>query len=825
VRKFREKAETLFDQGAGLVIRFRFVVVLLSIVGAVMLASNIRNLQFDTSNEGFLRTDDPILTTYNEFREQFGRDDMLLLAIHSDNIFSLEFLERLRALHENIENEIPNINDMISLINARSTRGEGDVLLVDDLLSEFPETEEQLEKLRSRVMSNPLYQNQLISVDGLYTTLVIESNVYTETGDDDLFSGFEDSGGSHDAVSDNGLSSGKFISDSENSEFVEAVYEVVREYQSDDFQIYIAGSPAVMHSIKLFMQSDVKKFLRIAILVIGFCLLVMFRRVSGVILPLIVVAVSVASTLGLMAFLGVSFKLPTTILPSFLLAVGVGASVHVLSLTYQGLRRGQQKDLAIRNAYSHSGLAIVMTSLTTAAGLASFSLAGVAPIADLGIFSSIGVMISLWFTLTLLPALLAIMPLKIRDPERVTLKNRVDRLLEFLADFSIDHHRTILIVTAALLVIALSAAVQVRFSHQVLNWLPEELHVRKSTEVIDQELKGSVVLEVLLDTGVENGLYDRDTLLVIDRLTGEMEKDFQDQKVFLGKSIAVTTILKEIHQALHANNPDFYKVPDNQRLIPQEFLLFENSGSDDLQDVVDSRFQVARITLKVPWQDALLYRPFINEVQNRFEAGFAGQRLAGGEPMSVTVTGIMSIFGRIISAAIYSTAQSYIIALVIITILMVMLIGDLKLGLISMIPNLTPILCVIGFMGLASIQFDMFTMLIAPIAIGLAVDDTIHFMYNFKKYFEKTGDVREAVHLTLQTAGRAMLTTSVVLSIGFFIFTLASMNNLFFFGLLTGIAILLALAADLILAPALMAFVIKEDHKRETLNNLSTAGG
>jgi predicted RND superfamily exporter protein len=176
--------------------------------------------------------------------------------------------------------------------------------------------------------------------------------------------------------------------------------------------------------------------------------------------------------------------------------------------------------------------------------------------------------------------------------------------------------------------------------------------------------------------------------------------------------------------------------------------------------------------------------------------------------MQVTVTGIMSIFGRIISAAIYSTAQSYIIALVIITFLMIVLIGNLKLGFISMIPNLTPIMCIVGFMGLASIQFDMFTMLIAPIAIGLAVDDTIHFMYNFKKYFELTGDVREAVHRTLQTAGRAMLTTSVVLSIGFFIFTLASMNNLFYFGLLTGIAILLALGADLVLAPALMALVI-----------------
>ena len=824
MRKIREKMETLFDRGTGLIIKIRFAVLLFSVILTLLLAVNIRNLQFDTSNEGFLRSDDPILATYNDFREQFGRDDMLILAIHSKNIFSKEFLTRLKELHEALESEIVNINDMISMVNARSTRGEGDVLLVDDLLLNFPESEEQLLALESLVMNNPLYLNQLISTNGLYTTIVIESSVYTAAGEVDLLSGFDESSDDIGADSDNGLSSGKFISDRENSEFVEAVYEVVRNYHSDDFQIYVAGSPAVMHSIKLFMQSDVKKFMRIAILVIGVCLFVMFRRLSGVILPLIVVAVSVASTIGLMAFLGVSFKLPTTILPSFLLAVGVGASVHVLSLTYQALRRGNQKNQSIRHAYSHSGLAIVMTSLTTAAGLASFSFAGVAPIADLGIFASIGVLFSLWYSLTLLPALLAIIPLKKKDFDRAHLKNRVDRLLEFIADYSIDHHRKVLIVAAIFLVAAVYGAAQVRFSHQVLNWLPEDLNVRISTEVIDQELKGSVVLEVLLDTGVENGLYDRDTLLAIDNLTQDMERDFANEKVFVGKSIAVTTILKEIHQALHGNDPDFYKIPENERLIPQEFLLFENSGSDDLQDVVDSRFQIARITLKVPWQDALLYRSFINQTMERFEAEFRGKSLAGGESMQVTVTGIMSIFGRIISAAIYSTAQSYIIALVIITFLMIVLIGNLKLGFVSMIPNLTPILCIVGFMGLASIQFDMFTMLIAPIAIGLAVDDTIHFMYNFKKYFELTGDVREAVHRTLQTAGRAMLTTSVVLSIGFFIFTLASMNNLFYFGLLTGIAILLALGADLILAPALMALVVGRT-KFETINgNIHIAG-
>ncbi len=817
--ELRKNAEHFFNRWVGLVIRLRFLVLFAVLAITVLLAVNIRHLQFDTSNEGFLRPDDPILSIYNTFRAQFGRDDMVVLAVHSDDIFSFAFLERLKKLHDQLSSEIDNINDITSMINARMTRGWGDVLLVDDLLAEFPQSQADLEQLRSRVMSNPLYRNQLISENGFYTTIVIESSVYSSAGNDDLFSGFdENSAGSENSENN----SPSFITDQENSAFVTGVYNIAKTYDQDSFRVYTAGSPVVMHTIKLFMKSDVQKFMKLAILVIGICLFVMFRRISGVIMPLAVVGVSVASTVGLMAALGVPFKLPTTILPSFLLAVGVGASVHVLSLTYQKLRGGSDKNEAIRAAFSHSGLAICMTSLTTAAGLASFSLAGVAPIADLGIFSSIGVLLSLFYTLTLLPAMLALVPLKTTAAENRADRNRVDRLLENLADFSIDHHKVILAAAALIIVVAVYGAAQVRFSHQVLNWLPEGLDVRESTEVIDQELRGSVVLEVLLDTGKENGLYERDILMAIDRLTHEIENAYRDRKVFVGKSMSVTTILKEIHQALHGNNPDYYKIPENQGLIPQEFLLFENSGSDDLSDVIDSRFQVARITLKVPWEDALLYRPFISDIKERFDEEFSGKRLDGGEPMSVTVTGIMSIFGRIISAAIYSAAQSYVIALVIITILMIVLIGNLKLGLISMIPNLTPILCVVGLMGLTSIQFDMFTMLIASIAIGLAVDDTIHFMYNFRKYYELGGSVRGAVHRTLQTAGRAMLTTSVVLSIGFFIFMLASMNNLFYFGLLTGLAILLALGADLILAPALMAIAVKDRRTTEAENLVDT---
>lgn len=180
--------------------------------------------------------------------------------------------------------------------------------------------------------------------------------------------------------------------------------------------------------------------------------------------------------------------------------------------------------------------------------------------------------------------------------------------------------------------------------------------------------------------------------------------------------------------------------------------------------------------------------------------------------MQVTITGIMSLFGRIIYAAIYSAAQSYGIAFIIISILMVLLIGELRLGLIGMLPNLGPIVIVLGMTGWLSIPLNMFTMLVASIAIGLSVDNTIHFMYNFKRYYGQSGDIEQAVGNALHTAGRALLTTTVVLSIGFFIFMFASMNNLFEFGLLTGTAILLALASNFFMAPALLRLVIGRNH-------------
>ena len=793
----RQRLENGFELLALTICRFRWLSLALMIASAAALASGVAKLEFDTSNEAFLHKDDPTLTLYTAFKEQFGRDDIIILSVQSEILFSDSTLAKLKALHEDLAEKVPHLNDITSMINARNTRGEGEVLVVGDLLHTLPRTPEEFSELKTRVLANPLYINGLVDSVGRVTTIIIELEAFRLMDDGDALTGFDNEPG--------GENSNEPLSADQTLLAVNSIKDIVARPQAADFRIDMAGMGAVVEELKGALKSDMLLFLRLAVLAIGICLFLIFRRITGVVLPLVIVALTLLSTLGLMGHIGIALSIPTVILPSFLLAVGVGAAVHVLAMFYRYLDRGSDCREAIRDALGHSGLAIVMTSLTTAVGLSSFAGAELAPIAHLGIFAGLGVMLSLLYTIVLLPALLAIIPIKSRNAKADAGEALFERLLDAVAEFSTRHAGTATVVTLLIIAISVASAAQLRFSHDVLSWLPDDWPVYQATRKIDRDIKGTVAVEVIVDSGRENGLYDPNLLRALDDLSSELNGK-EVAGVFVAKVTSVVDILKEIHRALNENRSAFYTVPNNAALIPQEFLLFENSGSDDLEHVVDSRFQTARITIRAPWHDTLVYLPLIDEIARRFEV-----RL--GDNAAITVTGTMSLLSRTLNAAIRSAAESYLIAITAITALMALLIGNLRIGILAMLPNLAPIAITMGLMWVLGLPLNLFTMLVGSIAIGLAVDDTIHFMHNFRRYHDETGDVQDSVRRTLHTAGRAMLVTSVVLAVGFYIFTLASLNNVIDFGMLTGTAILLALAANFILAPALMVLVHKEGAK------------
>jgi len=801
VMQFRQKIEDGFGCFAHLIYYNHWKVLFLVFLLVAGFASQLPKLTMDTSTEGFLHPDDPAMTAYDDFRNQFGRDGVLAIAITAPDIFDLGFLTKLKQLHEELRSGVPYLDDITSLINARNTRGEAATLIVEDLLEEWPEDADALAVIKKRALNNQLYRGLLLSEDSTTTVIVIKTDVYSSVGiDADAMDGFDD-----DAF-ESGVEIEKterpFITDEENSELVIAAHKIADRYDGPDFKVRIGGGPEVMYTLKQTMQTNMQRFVRLALATIAVALLIMFRRISGVVLPLLVVILSLVSTLSVMAMAGIAFKLPTQILPSFLMAVGVGASVHVLAIFFSRLQQGDEKEESIVYAMRHSGLAIVMTSLTTAAGLASFAGAEVAPISDLGILASSGVLLSLFFTIVLLPALLSIIPLKAKSGDGASKRHaRMDKVVIGIANFATSRHKFVLILSGILFVLGILGASQVRFSHEPYKWLPESMSVRQAGDFLDQKMGGASMIEVVVDTGKENGLYEPHIIKGLEHLKYEVEA-IHDGLLTIGKTLSVVDIIKETNRALNENQEAFYTVPQNRDLIAQEFLLFENSGSDDLEDFVDSQFRKARFTIKMPWVDAVYLDKLSVDLERLFH-----QQLGNG--VDVSVTGINALLGRTMVATIFSMAQSYVIAAIVITLMMILLLGDLRIGLISMIPNLMPIVLTVGVMGWLDLPMDLFTILIGSIAIGLAVDDTIHFMHNFRRYHLETGDVADAVRSTLLTSGRAMLVTSIVLCIGFFIYMFSVLTNLFNFGLLTGFAIAMALLADFFLAPALMAQIYK----------------
>jgi len=805
VTDFRQRIEHGFESFGHLVYRNHWKTLLVILLLIAALLSQLPKLTMDTSTEGFLHNEDPTLLAYNKFREQFGRDELILLTIQAPNVFDIAFLEKLQRLHRELADNTPYLDDITSLINARDTRGSEGELLVEDLLETWPEDAQQLAAIKARALANPVYRNMLLSEDGTITTVVLKTDAFSsEQSTADALGGFEEGALEVDPEQN---AERIPLTDAQNSEVVGKVRQIAAGYDSENFRIYLAGSPVVSDVLKRAMQANMKKFMLMALASIALVLLLLFRRISGVVLPLLTVILSLISTLGLMGAFGIPFKLPTQILPSFLLAVGVGASVHLMSVFFRRLQQLHEeggnietsgyKENAIAYALGHSGLAIVMTSLTTAAGLASFAGADVAPVSDLGLVAAIGVLIALVFTLVLTPALLSILPLKAKNTASAHARHaRMDRLMLGVADTATGRSRLILVISAVILMFGAAGLSQVKFSYKPFEWLPKSDPARQATDFVDQHMRGASVVEVVIDSGQKNGFYEPAMMQGLDNVSNDIATIDQGE-LFVGKTLSLADILKEINKALNENRDAFYTIPDNRQLTAQEFLLFENSGSDDLEDFVDSQFSKARLSVKMPWVDGILLADFLADMDQRLSQTFGGEA-------AITLTGMNALLSRTMTATIYSMAQSYIIAGVVITLMMILLIGNIRIGLMSMLPNLTPIILTLGLMGWLGLPLDLFTMLIGSIAIGLAVDDTIHFMHNYRRYHLETGSVREAVRKTLLTTGRAMVVTTVVLSLGFFLYMGANLSNLVNFGLLTGFTIITALLADLFLAPALM---------------------
>ncbi len=779
-------------------------VVAISMALSLGLIAQIPRLAFDTSFEGFLAEDHPARATLDRFRQSFGRSHPVILAVRvPGRVSEPTFLSALSDLHHELEAEVPFLRHITSLIDVRAISVDREGVRVSRLLEQRARTELDRERLEDRLDENPLYRSWVVSESGEYVFLTLE---------------FEDRA-PIEATSQAGLVqsvSGEFdfeaddehgerpVTTEDDATIVAAVREIVGRHASDDFEVVVGGGAVIASTVGEIVQRDLVRLLIAASLVIGVLLQWALRNARSVLLVFGVVGLALGSTLGAMSWLGVPVGFGTQILPTFLLAVGVGYAVHLLVLFHDAQRTERDRRAAMERALENSARPILLTALSTMAGLASFAPVPLAPIAQVGLFAPLGIVTALFYSLFMLPAAVVLLPPAwSRGCERrLRWGDRIARLGRRCASAP----GWVALAVAVAILLSLVGMGRLRLSHDPVAWLHERTQLPETVRLLDREMGGANHFDLLIEPleGVDS--RSGEVLRRLDALERELLADTSNA-IRPGKILGLHTAVREMNQALHDGDPSFYRVPTDDRLVAQELLVFENGGRDALDRWAAPDSNALRLTLQLDWMDSYRAVPYAREV-----VAIARARL--GDLAKVTPTGLFNLTNETFVSVLDSIVSSYLMAFGVIACLLLIVFGDPRIGLASLLPNLVPILGTLGWMGWMEIPITAFTLLVGSIALGLAVDDTIHFVHGFQRRRCAGASAMEAAEGTLATSGVAVLFTSAALIGGFLVFALGDLVALAEFGMMSAVAIGLALAADVVLSPALFVWLARSKPRR-----------
>ncbi|MCP4605986.1 MAG: MMPL family transporter [Proteobacteria bacterium] len=824
---YGDRRSAIFEAWARIVIRFRWVALLVCFVISLAAFDLVAtDLMLENAIEKVVAGDSEARMAANELLDDFGMDALFQVLVRGD-VFTPEFLARLRDLHNDlaivdmptrdtdqsdVEPEPAQVasnkedgsqvdafsdfedfgpaaggdrwsgqeggtvfEEITSLINVRDTKWVDDAMVVQGLMDQWPEPKD-LPDLKRRVLSDPTMVGRVVGPNGGAAVIVLRSAVISEQAATELY---------------------------------DKMQSVVARYQDEGFDIQIAGMPALGVALTKAMMTDIWRMISVSCIAMIIILVLIFRHLLGVIGPTFVVVQSVLWTIGLMAWTGIPLTVVTSILPGFVLCVGIGDAIHIQSVYRDNRRRGLANREAIFSAVATNGMPVFLTTLTTCFGLLSFRFATLHTVRELGTFAAIGVLAALFLSLVFLPAVLSFNRRSLLGSRQDRGVDILDRFLIFCMRLSAPvrlkgrnptvNLRYTLLGALALAVLAVAGATLVGISYDPLSWLPDGNETRNAFQSLDKHVGGTSSVALLLEAKQGKTLKDRNLLLGIEKLEDHVKgyRDPKDGRAIVGEPISILDVVKESSRALHNNNPDYYKIPDTQQGVVDMVTVFESSSPSQLKRLATIDMSKSVVSIPVQWMDAWEYRPLTAHISKGIDEYI-------GDQAGVKVTGTVYTILTIVNSLVTDLMRSFGAAFAVITILMIILFKDLKLGCIAMVPNLLPIVTVGGIMGFTGIPLDVVTLLVASVGIGIAVDDTIHFLYQFQIRYKETGDVEQAVDGAMKHAGRAMVATTVILIAGHTVFLLASMSHIRTFGSMIALVVLIALLIDLIVTPALV---------------------
>ncbi|MBW2271954.1 MAG: MMPL family transporter [Deltaproteobacteria bacterium] len=777
-------AHRFFSELAAQLIQRRWLVLALVAALTAFMAAQTPRLELNTNNDIWFVEGDRTLELSEKFKEAFGNDDFIYVLFESEDFFRPENIRRLGALAEVLEEEVPHLLDLTWLGNVEDIEGLEDLIEIEEFLGEVPEDPARLAELRSRALAEPSFVNALISSDGRIAGLLLEMDAYPE--------------GEMDP----------------RKEVPPVVREILARPEFNDLELHAVGGPLIDYDIDVLTAQESALFTAICILVQMAILLWVARGPRGVLVPVVVVVLATTWALGAIALYGFKLNIFIIMLPVLLICVGIGDSMHVIAEFQDQQDRGLARRDALREAMGVVGWPCLLTSVTTAAGFLAFLAARIKPFREMGIYAATGVMIAVVLTYLLVPVLYSWGAERPRSREGrgdAPRDDVFDRLLGWVYRVVVAHPLPIVVFFIGLAAVALVGYSRLEIESNSVEMFSTDVPIRRAYDYVDANMGGSMSMEIMLDTGVTDGITDADFLHAMD----ELDRFVIDHPLTT-KTTSILDVLRKMRRAFHENRPEFYDIPTSREEASQYLLLYESSGGEQKEKLVTFDQDIARLTARTRALDTRDARRFVAELEH-----FVAQRPELSD--RVEITGMLAWVRAMNDLIGQGQKRSFLTAFAVITVIMMLVLRSPGLGLISMLPNIFPVLISLGLMGLAGVYMDMGMMTFAAIIIGVAVDDTIHFFVRYRREFERAGSYEVALRETLASVGRPITFTTLTLTLGFSVLTLSDMRGLVHFGVLAGFAFSWALLADFFFAPAVLLLTRPLGPEREAVKG--RAGG
>ncbi|MCU8271869.1 MMPL family transporter [Vibrio vulnificus] len=743
--------------------RFSFWTLIISLMAIVATAMGAKNLYFRGDYNIFFDGSNAQLQAFDEIQTTFAKTDniALVLAPKSGDVFDQRTLTQIQEMTEQAW-QVPYSSRVDSLANYQHTEAVDDDLLVEDLLYQsYPLTAERIAKVRTIAMSEPLLVNALVSEKGDVAVINITMQM---PGVDET---------------------------AEVNEVVAYVEQMLSHYRAQypDVTIYKAGIIAMNHSFAMAAQNDSATLVPTMLLVILVFLTLMLRSFLSVLATLVVIIGAIVATLGIVGWAGMFLHVASVNVPTLIMTLAVADCVHVIASMRHFMRQGMPKSQAIHRSVTLNFVPIIITSVTTAIGFLMMNMSDSPVLRDFGNLSALGVMIACVLSVSLLPALLNLLPVRFSAKQAAKSSDIMDKLADLVV------YRRNVLLPLSIVVIAGSAALipYNKVNDESVKYFDTSSEFRQAADFMEQRIGGMTTMSIAIKTHQSQGIASPEFLEVLGEFTRWLREQPETDHV-----ASLSDIYKRLNKNMHGDDSAYYALPAERELAAQYLLLYEMSLPFGLD--LNNQVNVDKSSVKLQLTVKNLGSVELVALEERIYQWFASH----APRYQVVASSPSLMFAHIGETNMASMLSTLPITLILISALMIFALRSWRLGVISLVPNIAPAVIGFGLWALISGEINLGLSVVVTLTLGIVVDDAVHFLAKYQHARKEGQNAEQAVRYAFHTVGRALWITTVVLVAGFSVLAMSQFRLNSDMGQLSAIVIFVALVIDFVLLPSLL---------------------